>query len=444
MTLDTPASTYQLKVTLQGSKPSIWRRILVPASMNLLKLHHTLQIVMGWQDEHLHEFIHKKRRYGIPDVGYDDGTIDELEIPLGELLKKEGDALVYLYDFGDGWRHEVMLEKVRPSRVDEELPRCTAGARACPPEDVGGVHGYERLLKILRKPSHEEYEDMLEWVGDDFDPRSFDKEAVNDELSHAMVEDIFAGIEEELAAIADEPLSAEESELIDRYFPDQGNVTERLPTYHGLNGFLTAIISSPIPTFPGDWLEELLATYEIEVSQEGEMQALLVALFKFNNLLAVALEDGEPFLPNSYDLDAEPPGTSPMELWCDGFLRGFIFNEDDWYDLDNEDAMDEVEACAAIISALAMRELDDKTLPPEEFREKMALAQNALPGVVISLYEMARSELYAHLDEPFQDAFEAMLQQPAVSTKVGRNEPCPCGSGKKYKKCCGDKPAVLH
>jgi yecA family protein len=452
MTVDPKPSTYQLKVTLSRSKPPIWRRFLVPDTMDLESLHHTLQIVMGWGEYHLHEFIHGKQRYGIPDEEFDDSTIDEFDITIGELLKSEGEVLTYLYDFGDGWEHEVLLEKIRPFRPDAELPRCTTGARACPPEDVDGIYGYERMLRILCKPSHPEHEEMLEWLGDDFDPRLFDKDEINAQLlrhsEHEAELELFAALEEELGTLGTEPLSAEETALIDRHFPDEGKVGDGRANYHSLQGFITAIICAPRPTFPADWVSALFDIYGLELTQEEDWSELMIALIKLNNHLADAFDNDAALLPEVYNLDDYTPGTSPMELWCDGFLQGFMLDEDDWFDLDDEDTEEEVGSCAAIISALAMRELEDKSLPPDEFREKMEMTQVFLPKAVITLYEMARSEHYAHLNEPFDnlldDAFGIETPQPVVSAKIGRNEPCPCGSGKKYKKCCLNKPVTLH
>jgi yecA family protein len=446
MSSDTHSATYQLKVTLRNSNPAIWRRLLVPASMNLEDLHHTLQIVMGWENEHLHEFLHGKRRYGMADVEFEEDILDELEYGVGDLLSKERDALTYLYDFGDSWEHEVLLEKVLPAQVDAELPSCTDGAGACPPEDVGGVYGYERLLEILHQPDHEEYEEALEWTGEDFDPRRFDKEEINTALRHFPdldMDEIFAGIGEELAAIA-EPLSERESELITRYFPVQGRVGDGRPTYPGLQGFVSAIVCAPLPAFPGEWIEVLLDTYEIEVSDESEMQELIVALLKFSNQLADAFDEERPVFPAPYDVDTTPQGTSAMELWCDGFLHGFYFNEDDWFDLGSEEAIEELESFVEIIATLARREFDDQGLAASEFRGKIDQVHAELPSAVIALYNLARSELYMHLDEAFYGEMDLDMRQPAVSNKVGRNEPCPCGSGKKYKKCCIDKPITLH
>lgn len=446
MSSDIQAASYQLKVTLRNSNPAIWRRFLVPASMNLEVLHHTLQIVMGWENEYLHEFLHGKRRYGMADVEFDEDILDELEHDIGDLLKKERDALTYLYDFGDSWEHEVLLEKILPAHVDGELPYCTDGAGACPPEDVGGVNGYERLLEILQQPDHEEFEETLEWVGEDFDPRRFDKEEINNALRYFPaldMDEIFAGFGEELTAL-DEPLSSYESALIDRYFPGPGMVGDGRSTYPGLQGFVSAIVCAPLPAFPEEWIAVLFDTYEIEVPDESERRELIVALLKFNNQMADAFDEERPVFPAHYEVNATPQGTSAMELWCDGFLHGFYFNENDWFDLGSEEAIEELESCAAIIATLAKREFDDKGLSASEFREYIDQVQAALPSAAIALYNMARSELYAHLDEEFYREMDLDMRQPAVSNKVGRNEPCPCGSGKKYKKCCIDKPLTLH
>lgn len=446
MSSDNQTATYQLKVTLRNSNPAIWRRFLAPASMNLEELHHTLQIVMGWENAHLHEFLLGKRRYGMADVVFDDDILDELEYDVGDLLNKEGDALTYFYDFGDSWEHEVSLEKIHPAQVDGELPYCTDGAGACPPEDVGGVYGYERLLENLQKPDHEEYEEALEWVGEDFDPLRFDKEEINKILRRFPaldMDEIFAGIGEELAAF-DEPLSEHESELIDRYFPSQGRVGDGRPTYPGLQGFVSAIVCAPLPAFPGEWIEALFDTYEIEAPDESEMRELMVALLKFNNQMADAFDEERPVIPAPHEVNVTPQGTSVMELWCDGFLHGFYFNENDWFDLGSEEAIEQLKSFAEIIATLAMREFDDQGLSASEFRENIGQLQAALPSAVIALYHMARSELYAHLDERFYREMDVDMRQPAVSNKVGRNEPCPCGSGKKYKKCCIDKPLTLH
>jgi len=179
MASKTQASTYQIKVTLADSKPPIWRRLLVPSTITLAKLHDILQIAMDWTNSHLHQFIAKNQSYGVPDPEFSDDMKNEARVKLSEVLKKEKDAMVYEYDFGDSWYHKIILEKVLPYDPNVSLPRCTAGKRACPPEDCGGVWGYAGFLEAISDPKHPEHEEMLEWVGGEFDPEHFDIAEVN-------------------------------------------------------------------------------------------------------------------------------------------------------------------------------------------------------------------------------------------------------------------------
>lgn len=175
--------TYQIKVTLKGSKPPIWRRLLVPSSITLPRFHDVLQIAMGWTDSHLHQFVVGGRFYGEADPDFESNTIDERNVTLDRLLNKEKDVITYEYDFGDGWEHKIELEKVQPFGPESILPICVAGRLACPPEDVGGVWGYQEFLRAIQDPSHPEHEEYLEWVGGEFDPKPFNVEEVNELLS---------------------------------------------------------------------------------------------------------------------------------------------------------------------------------------------------------------------------------------------------------------------
>ena len=172
-------SIYQLKITLKHSQPSIWRRLRVVSTENLADLHGVLQITMGWSDEHLHEFVQDRKRYGTPDQEFPDNVIDEANYRLNQLLKKTNDTLIYVYDFGDSWEHEVVLEKILPFEHGVESPYCLEGARACPPEDIGGIPRYDYMLEVIADPKHEEYEEVLEWLGDDHDAECFDLESIN-------------------------------------------------------------------------------------------------------------------------------------------------------------------------------------------------------------------------------------------------------------------------
>jgi len=181
-TTDTTGRIYQMKITLLGVEPGAWRRFAVQADIGLAKLHDVIQIVMGWENYHLHQFITKDRRSYLPasdefDLNPDEA--DESKFRLCDLLKRARARMLYEYDFGDGWAHELVLEKIVPPEQGVRYPVCLAGERACPPEDCGGAWGYGNLLQVVGDPDHEDHEDALEWLGDDFDPEHFDLEEVN-------------------------------------------------------------------------------------------------------------------------------------------------------------------------------------------------------------------------------------------------------------------------
>jgi len=173
---------YQLKITLQDSKPHIWRRVLVDGATNLYQLHEIIQVVMGWTNSHLHQFIIHQEYYGEPDPYSSRPIKDDLKFNLSQITLQEKDQFIYEYDFGDSWRHQILVEKILSPEPGMHYPICLKGKRACPPEDVGGVWGYETFLKAMRDPSHEEHADYMEWWGKPFDPEAFDLEEINEAL----------------------------------------------------------------------------------------------------------------------------------------------------------------------------------------------------------------------------------------------------------------------
>ncbi len=183
--MPTAVPIYQIKVTLDDSKPPIWRRILVRSDITLGQLHDIIQAVMGWSGYHLHQFIVGETYYGEPHPDYD-GFLemhDESRIQLNQIVTGEKFKFVYEYDFGDSWEHILLVEKVLPPEPDTHYPVCIKGRRACPPEDVGGIWGYYGFLEAIRDPDHPDHEELLEWVDDDFDPAAFDLDEINEALS---------------------------------------------------------------------------------------------------------------------------------------------------------------------------------------------------------------------------------------------------------------------
>jgi hypothetical protein len=174
---------YQLKVTLADSEPPIWRRVQLPGDVSLARLHAILQLVMGWQNSHLHQFIAGDSRYGEPDPALAELELrNERTAKLNQVAPHANGRFTYEYDFGDSWEHEIVVEEIVPPKPGARYPVCTGGERACPPEDCGGIWGFADLLEAVRDPEHPEHEEMLDWLEGDFDPDAFDLEEANRRL----------------------------------------------------------------------------------------------------------------------------------------------------------------------------------------------------------------------------------------------------------------------
>jgi hypothetical protein len=178
---------YQIQIALKDFKPKIWRRVLIPAETLLPDLHKIIQTAMGWTNSHLHQFIIDGTYY--TEKTKDNYLWDELEnvdykkIKISDFLTTEKQKIKYEYDFGDGWEHDVILEKILEPDPKMKYPVCIAGKMSCPPEDCGGAWGYADMLEILKNPEHPEFQEFIDWLGDEFDPEAFDKDEVNEMLT---------------------------------------------------------------------------------------------------------------------------------------------------------------------------------------------------------------------------------------------------------------------
>lgn len=216
------SSVYQLRITLKGTKPPIWRRVAVPAEITLGQLHEVIQIVMGWTGSHMHHFILRDKalkpskdeiakamramiagddraaeevfnrmsgeKYFVPGrtpLGDKTGLDGQNEnaVTLAEVCPEAKSKLTYEYDFGDDWKHVIEVQKIVAAKDGVEYPVCLAGAGACPPEDCGGLWGYYDMLDALADPKHARHKELTEWLDGPWDPQAFDLDEVNEMLA---------------------------------------------------------------------------------------------------------------------------------------------------------------------------------------------------------------------------------------------------------------------
>ncbi len=175
----------QIKVKLLGvAKPPVWRRLQLRADTRLDELHEILQAALGWQNYHMHVFTFADEEFGVRDPEL--GHADERKVTLGELTDI-GARFRYTYDFGDDWEHEILVEDLLDPDPEAHYPILVASKGACPPEDCGGTWGYTNLKAILADPSHDEHQDMLEWLrltdASEFDPTAVPTEDIDYELA---------------------------------------------------------------------------------------------------------------------------------------------------------------------------------------------------------------------------------------------------------------------
>lgn len=175
----TAATIAHLRIKLDDVEPAVVRRLEVPLTIRLDRLHLVLQAAMGWTNSHLYEIRARDVGWGRPDQDFGDGPLDAAKAKLVDVLEDVGGrSLKYLYDFGDGWEHSIRIERVTDAVPGITYPRLTEATGRCPPEDVGGPWGYREFLDALADPNHEEHDERLQWIGRNFDPADTDTDAL--------------------------------------------------------------------------------------------------------------------------------------------------------------------------------------------------------------------------------------------------------------------------
>lgn len=173
---------YQIEISLKGIEPKIWRLILVYSDTSLVNFHRIIQTTMGWTNSHLHLFSDGIYVYSPKEFEVED-ALNSRRVKLDKILHRGNTRIQYEYDFGDGWDHDIILEKIRPADDLIKVPICIQGNRNCPPEDCGGTWGYDEMLDVLKQPDHKDYDSYIEWLGGEFDPEYFNRDEINVLLS---------------------------------------------------------------------------------------------------------------------------------------------------------------------------------------------------------------------------------------------------------------------
>lgn len=535
---------YQLKISLKGAEPPIWRRVLIPEVCSLDNLHPIIQETMGWESAHLHEFRVGSERYGATEIiGAEHTVHDERDFSLADILKEPNDRLDYIYDFGDRWEHEILLEDIIKQDDALDSPVCIEGARACPPEDVGGLPGYELFLQAIADPNHPDHERMVAWGGADFDPEAFDLYVVNSRLASifnpALEQDLLnqpnsATTLDEITTDAPTPGKGDDLPVIPSPLRDDITLRKmgRLINSLGTSSIeeIEAAVEARLaeadlhelfPNTPEEDALELVAQAEETFSDEVAISLVQEALKIDPNCVDAyrVLADTEPELAKSLELLErarriaeenlgpevfeqhmgrfwETLKTRPymrvrhalaQQLWAAGQQHEAIDQAQEILGLNEKDPMgiryflinwllvaknlagaerlfahfpNTDESCGWLYPKALYLFQRDGASPQANQAFKDAFESNPFVVDVMAWPEKSapdavdkraysEAEWYVIVGNQAWDttegAYEWLAQQvKSIITgalgpmnKVGRNEPCPCGSGKKYKRCCG-------
>lgn len=420
---------YRMRIDLRGIKPPIWRRIEVP-DCSLAELHYAVQAAMGWGNCHLHEFVINQDRYSIPDPFGDcdvDGAVDSSDVWLSDVIIGKGAKFTYTYDFGDSWNHTIKVEAVGPAESSVAYPRCVTGKRNCPPDDCGGVWGYEELLDILADPAHPEYEERIDWCGR-IDPEEFDAASCT-----LGMQSWFSDGAKDAGHVPE--MSADDFDINEDFFDAGGEFDDgefQAWSFHLQDAFADSPEFDSLPDWEHGFVDCML---QYSASHLGVTPATM------------SVQDLNEFLfdivPRKVTMEPEDAGITILEL--NAFFR-FIGRE---------------------YSVASAEKLANALNNKAASRLAKELGNSSNFGIAKSFFSMGKA---AGFDMTTQDGLNqatvaynneladqdsgprsSNLAAPEVvehlttirrdTPRLGRNDPCHCGSGKKYKKCCLSKDA---
>lgn len=421
---------FEIRVSLLGAEPAVWRRVRVPGDFYLRMFHLVLQAVMGWENRHFHEFVSAdQKRYG--DVDGDvpqPGVLDETQYRLSDIFSEPGDRCLYLYDFGDDWSHELVLEAVSEAGPEDQPVLCLGGQGACPPEDCGGVPGYIELLEQFDDLDAVGHDDAVDLLGEDFDPEAFDFDAFN-----KLVAGMFEGSGE-----------AQKPEVVDEEFRlimelqeflESDGVPETAMSVVMLDGFFTALAIYPVPVMPSVWLSKVWDLSgngrQPEFESQKEAERIMGMLFSFMNAVTSQFNEKRADCVPLYHIvpveSDEQKMLAAMD-WASGFVLGAMIDQEVWRRTVSDEEGRDILSPFIFMSGM----IDDDSGFSEE-------RQKEIKEELIDELDMCVLDV-AEFWEPWKPEYLAKAgagRTVKAPHRIGRNEPCPCGSGKKYKQCCG-------
>jgi hypothetical protein len=418
---------YRMRVDLCHTDPPIWRRIEVP-DCSLAELHGVIQAAMGWTDSHLHEFTINKETYSIPNPYGDDdavGSIDSTEVWLSDVIRGKGASFKYMYDFGDSWDHSIKVEAVKQADPQVVYPYCVKGEMNCPPEDCGGVWGYEQLVEVLSDPEDPEYEERIEWCGE-FDPEAFDTVSCTRDM-----QSWFSDLTQDAGRVP--AMSADDFDINADLFDDYGEIDEFEDWTHRLQ-------------------DEFAASPEFDSLPEGEYSFVDCLIHYGASYLGVtpatmSVADLDEVLfdvvPRKVMLQPEDAEITILEL--NAFFR-FVCRE---YSVAGAQKLaDALDRKAARRLAKELGNSSNFGIAKSFFSTGQAAGFDMTTEDGMNQAMMAYNKGLADLKEgpgsrnlPEPEVAESPTTIRRETPRLGRNDPCHCGSGKKYKKCCLSKDA---
>ena len=506
-------TTFVIRVVLRETDPPVWRRIVVTDNLKLARFHTVLQKAFGWTNSHLHEFTKEGVSFQPydPDPHFEMNYVPYERLTVEAILKNEGDHADYRYDFGDGWEHELTLEKVLAPGEGPERPACLGGARACPPEDCGGTGGYEELVDAMCNPDHSEHESFIEWLGRPFNPEAFDLGKVNRFLGWSKGEfpTVSSGLDtagpegKAPSLVFEEDFKAQIGSMIrelDR--PGHRIPVEILKECAELREFISPALVQTLETperlltmAHGDHDLPFYAIYLLAEFREKKAHEPLVRMFSMatdddvDAFGDIVPQDLPRILASTFGGDLAPiqslvadPKANPwvrgaaleahITLAANGliqpsdtleYLRGLCKNglvmgtENLWCSwMQCALALHPSELASEMLSVFDDGRAGDDYVHRDEIESAICSPQTEIvwgkpPSVLCRLVENTAEAIawwscfHDAVDEPKnlgwddenlfgENSFTPFIRK---EPKVGRNDPCPCGSGKKFKKCCG-------